>query len=355
MDDIVKNNTEQNVEQTIAYENLPARELIKVTDENAVALWTSLCDARENAEELFKESEYYGTSLFLKDCFMSSCMATMLGVVLKWGELPLTYKKRLSEELEENLKNHRKQKLYQLVETDDRYWTDGERIFPCMSTWNVNTQWDKLKQILAKEKEVGMRSDLLEETEIPFDAETDDIRVYTEQVRKDATIRVVRQVLLADHMRYANEIVNTVGISREEADVLVEECDVRKKINTNLDNAYLFEAIIGLRLWIQNAMEERKAESEIAYLAALSLKEIRKWIENPETKMIYEASLHGYGGEYIAKMLHLPAEQVLSYINSEDYDADDASYESKRLFEINNMPPNCKKALYQKYLREEIQ
>ena len=83
-------------------------------------------------------------------------MATMLGVVLKWGELPLTYKKRLSEELEENLKKHRKQKLYQLVETDDRYWTDGERIFPCMSTWNVNTQWDKLKQILAKEKGMGM-------------------------------------------------------------------------------------------------------------------------------------------------------------------------------------------------------
>ena len=168
MDDIVKNKTEQNVEETIAYENLPARELIKVTDENAVALWTSLCDARENAEELFKESEYYGTSLFLKDCFMSSCMATMLGVVLKWGELPLTYKKRLSEELEENLKNHRKQKLYQLVETDDRYWTDGERIFPCMSTWNVNTQWDKLKQILAKEKGMGMCSSSRRSEHIPI-------------------------------------------------------------------------------------------------------------------------------------------------------------------------------------------
>lgn len=273
--------------------------------------------------------------------------------MLKRGVPLLKYKKRLSKELEANLENYRKQKLYQLAETDERYWTDGERIFPCIDTWNLSTQWDDLKQILVKEKEMGMRSDLLEETEIPFDAETDDIRVYTEQVRKDATIRVVRQVLLADHMRYANEIVNTVGISREEADVLVEECDVRKKINTDLDNAYLFEAILGLRLWIQNAMEEKKAESEIAYLAGLSLKEIRKWIENPENQMIYEASLHGYGGEYIAKMLHLPAEQVLSYINSEDYDADDASYESKRLFEINKMPPDCKKALYQKYLGEE--
>ena len=67
MDDVVKNKAEQNTEETIAYETLPARELIKVTDENAVALWASLCDARENAEELFKESEYYGTSLFLKD------------------------------------------------------------------------------------------------------------------------------------------------------------------------------------------------------------------------------------------------------------------------------------------------
>ena len=258
MDDIVKNKTEQNVEETIAYENLPARELIKVTDENAVALWTSLCDARENAEELFKESEYYGTSLFLKDCFMSSCMATMLGVVLKWGELPLTYKKRLSEELEENLKNHRKQKLYQLVETDDRYWTDGERIFPCMSTWNVNTQWDKLKQILAKEKGMGMCSDLLEEEGNPFDAETDDIHVYTEQVKRDAIIQTVRRVVLAKHMSYANEIVNTIGISREEADVLVEECNIRKKINADLDSAYLFEAILGLRLWIQIAMEEKE-------------------------------------------------------------------------------------------------
>ena len=93
MEDIVKNKTEQNVEETTAYENLPARELIKVTEENATVLWATFCNARENAEELFKESEYYGTSLFLKDCFMSSCMATMLGVVLKWGELPLTYKK----------------------------------------------------------------------------------------------------------------------------------------------------------------------------------------------------------------------------------------------------------------------
>lgn len=353
MDDIVKNKADQNTEETIAYENLPTRELIKVTDENAVALWTSLCDARETAEELFKESKDRDTSLFFKNCFISTCVATWLSVMLKWDGIPSEYRNRLSKELEENLENHRKQKLYQLAETDERYWTDGERIFPCIDTWNLSTQWDDLKQILVKEKEVGMRSDLLEETEIPFDAETDDIRVYTEQVRKDATIRVVRQVLLADHMRYANEIVNTVGISREEADVLVEECDVRKKINTDLDNAYLFEAILGLRLWIQNAMEERKAESEIAYLAGLSLKEIRKWIENPENQMVYEASLHNYGGEYIAKILHLPAEQVLSYINSEDYDADDASYESKRLFEINKMPPDCKKALYQKYLREE--
>ena len=100
-------------------------------------------------------------------------------------------------------------------------------------------------------------------------------------------------------------------------------------------------------------MEEKKAESEIAYLTGLSIKRTREWIENSENQMIYEASLHSFGGEYIAKMLHLPAEQVLSYINSEDYDADDTSYESKRLFEINKMPPDCKKALYQKYLREE--
>lgn len=85
MDDIVKNNTEQNVEQTIAYENLPARELIKVTDENAVALWTSLCDARENAEELFKESEYYGTSLFLKDCFYEFLYGDHAGSCFKMG------------------------------------------------------------------------------------------------------------------------------------------------------------------------------------------------------------------------------------------------------------------------------
>lgn len=66
MDDIVKNEAGQNAEEPIAYDNLPARELIKVTDENATVLWTSFCDAMETAEELFKESEYYGTSLFLK-------------------------------------------------------------------------------------------------------------------------------------------------------------------------------------------------------------------------------------------------------------------------------------------------
>ena len=100
------------------------------------------------------------------------CVATWLSVMLKWDGIPSEYRKRLSKELKENLENHRKQKLYQLAETDERYWTDGERIFPCMSTWNVNTQWDKLKQILAKEKGMGMCSDLLEEAENPFDAET---------------------------------------------------------------------------------------------------------------------------------------------------------------------------------------
>lgn len=354
MDDIVKNKTEQNTEETIAYENLPARELITVTEENATVLWATFCTARETAEELFKESEYYGTSLFFKDCFMSSCMATMLCIVLKWGELPLTYKERLSEELEKNLRNYRKQKLYQLAEMDERYWTDGERIFPCISTWNVNTQWDKLKQILAKEKGMGMCSDLLEEVEIPFDAETDDIHVYTEQVKRDAIIQTVRRVVLAKHMSYANEIVNTIGISREEADVLVEECNIREKINADLDEAYLFEAILGLRLWIQNAMEEKKAESEIAYLAGLSIKRTREWIENPEKQMVYVANCHGFGDEYIAKMLNLPVEQVQSYINKigKDYGTDNTSYESKRLFEINKMPLDCKKTLYQKYLRE---
>lgn len=355
MDDIVKNKTEQNTGGNIPYENMPARVSIKVTDENATVLWTTFCNARENADELFKESEYYGTSLFFKDCFMSSCMAAMLGVVFKWGELPSTYKERLSEELEENLKNYRKQKLYQLAETDERYWTDGERIFPCMSTWNVNTQWDKLKQILAKEKEMEMRSDLLEEEKIPFDAETDDIHVYTERVKKDAIIQTVRRVVLAKHISYSNEIVNTIGISREEADVLVEECDMRKKIDADLDSAYLFEAILGLRLWIQIAMEEKKTELEIAYLAGLSIEKTRKWIENPKKQMVYEASLHGFGGEYIAKMLHLPVEQVQSYINNkigEDCGTDNASHESNRLFKINGMPLDCKKALYQKYLRK---
>lgn len=72
---VVKNKAEQNTEETIAYENLPARELIKVTDENAVSLWASLCDARETAEKLFKVKDR-DTSLFFKDCFISTCVAT---------------------------------------------------------------------------------------------------------------------------------------------------------------------------------------------------------------------------------------------------------------------------------------
>ena len=113
-------------------------------------------------------------------------------------------------------------------------------------------------------------------------------------------------------MSYANEIVNTIGISREEADVLVEECNIRKKINADLDSSYLFEAILGLRLWIQIAMEEKKTESEITYLAGLSIEKTREWIENPEKQMVYVANCHGFGDEYIAEMLHLPVEQVQS-------------------------------------------
>ena len=130
------------------------------------------------------------------------------------------------------------------AETDERYWTDGNRIFPCMSTWNVNKQWDKLKQILAKEKEMGIRSDLMEEKEIPFDAETDDILVYTEQVKKDTIIQTVRRLTLAKHMSYSNGTANTIGISREEEGILFKECFMRNIINTDLDEAYLFEAIL---------------------------------------------------------------------------------------------------------------
>ena len=52
MDDIVKNKVKQNTEETITYENLPARELTTVTEENATVLWATFCNARENAEEL---------------------------------------------------------------------------------------------------------------------------------------------------------------------------------------------------------------------------------------------------------------------------------------------------------------
>lgn len=332
------------------YKNLPERELIRVTDENASNLWVIFCDAKESALESWRKSRYHGS--FVEDIYISGCMAGILGVLLKFDKVDSRDKVILVKELEKNLENHRKQKLFQLTEKDKRFWTDGERLFPCMSTWNLNTQWDELKQILAKEKEMGMRSDLLEEAEIPFDAETDDIHAYTEWVRKDATIQVVRQMLLLGHMIYANEIVNTVGISREEADVLVEECDVRKKINADLDNAYLFEAIQGLSLWIRIAMEEGKTASEIAYLSGLSLKEIREWIKNPEKEMICEADCHGFGQEYIARKLHQPIEQVQSCMDEIRGNSDADLVFSRRncLFEDGRMPADCRKVIYSKYI-----
>ena len=101
-------------------------------------------------------------------------------------------------------------------------------------------------------------------------------------------------------------------------------------------------------------MEEKKTEPEITYLAGLSIEKTREWIENPEKQMVYVANCHGFGDEYIAEMLHLPVEQVQSYINKigEDCGTDNTYYESNHLFEINRMPLDCKKALYQKYLRE---
>ena len=332
------------------YKNLPERELVQVTDENASNLWVTFCDAKESALKSCRKSRYHGS--FVEDIYISGCMAGMLGVLLKFDKVDSRDKVILVKELEKNLENHRKQKLFQLTEKDKRFWTDGERLFPCMVTWNLSTQWDKLKQILAKEKEMGMRSDLLEEAEIPFDIKKDDIHVYTERVRKDATIRVVRQVLLADHMRYANEIANTVGISREEADVLVEECDVRKKINTDLNNAYLFEVIQGLSLWIRIAMEDGKTASEIAYLAGLSLKEIREWIKNPEKEMICEAGCHGFGQEYIARKLHLPIERVQSCMDEIRGNSDATTVFSRRncLLEDGRMPADCRNAIYSKYV-----
>lgn len=322
MNDIVKNKTEQSAEENIAYEDLPARELIKVTDENAPALWAAFCSAREEAAESFKESRYYGTSLYAKDIFMSACMATMLGVILKWGKLPSIYKVRLSEELEENLKNYRKQKLYQLVRTDERYWTDGERIFPDMDTWNVESYWDKLKQILAKEKERGIYSDLLGQEMPPFDVKTGDIHAYTDRVRKDTTIQVIRRFVLASCVLSENKIVSDIGIPLDEVEMIAEECDIRKKIDSDLNRFYFSESIIGLNMWIQNSMKEGRSELEIAYLAGLSPEKTREWIKDPE-----------------------------KHIN-EDFDRDNQFNGVSCLFEINEMPPECKKAMYEKYLRE---
>ena len=74
----------------------------KVTDENATVLWATFCDARAMAEELFKKPRYRDTSIFFKDCFISTCIATWLSIMLKWDDLPSEYRERLSEELEEN-------------------------------------------------------------------------------------------------------------------------------------------------------------------------------------------------------------------------------------------------------------
>ena len=42
------------------------------------------------------------TQVYFKDCFISTCIATWLSIMLKWDDLPSEYRERLSEELEEN-------------------------------------------------------------------------------------------------------------------------------------------------------------------------------------------------------------------------------------------------------------
>lgn len=322
-----------------------------IDDKNAPLLWCMLTQAKELALESCREEGYHNS--MIGNLYVDKYVVGYIGALL--GFLKTQSHKDASSmvhRIEERLKSYRREMLFKLPLWNSCYQTDGEVIFPSDDSWEQKTDWNKLNEILAREKEMGIYLDLTDEEELPFDAGTGDIQTYVQKKQRDTTMQITRQMILHGHLSYPNEIVNCIGITGEEAEILVREGKIRKKINQDLNEIYICKAIYGLARFIKNAASEEKIPKEwISYIAGMSMKQTTAWIEEPEKQMIIEACRHWLGKTTIAKRLKIPKETVeLFYLDPRAYENRETLMNENSVLSDIHMPDEYREAMYKKYV-----
>lgn len=127
-------------------------------------------------------------------------------------------------------------------------------------------------------------------------------------------MQITRKMILEGRLTCKNEINRCTGMSEEEAEILLKECEIRKKINDELNDIYICKAIYGLSIFIKNhASEDEKTRMWISYIAGISWGKTLEWEEETEKEMIIEACRHRIKETTIAKRLRIPEKTVDAY------------------------------------------
>ncbi len=134
--------------------------------------------------------------------------------------------------------------------------------------------------------------------------------------------------------------------SEEKTAFLFQECGIREKIDNDLRDIYICEAIEGLISFVKKNYEVNKDVSLwICFLSGISLSQIERIMKNPEKEIVFEGLHQNLSKKTITEKLGIPEETVERYY----LDFENCSYVNHLLPEL-CMPCEYKKHLYEKYL-----
>ena len=319
-----------------------------INDENAPLLWKMISQAKDSAIKLCWEKGMY--SSIARDLYIDGYVAGRVGRQLGFPE---EKEVELLGRLEDKLESYRQKKLLQLPIWNSCYQTDGVVIFPSDDTWEQDLDWDILNDIIKKENKMGIYSDLIVQDEFSFDPQTSDLQAYVKQKQRDTMMQITRKMILEGRLTCKNEINRCTGMSEEEAEILLKECEIRKKIDDELNDIYICKAIYGLSIFIKNhASADEKIRMWISYIAGISLGKTLEWEEETEKEMIIEACRHRIKETTIAKRLRIPEKTVDAYyIDPSIYENTEIMMYEKRAIPNIHMSDECRKAIYKKYVK----
>ncbi len=318
-----------------------------INEKNAAYLWGFIQETKEQGEELYYKKHGYEVLSIFKNAFVEGYVAGLASIVLFFPKtLPKKEWVECIRSIEDELNTYRSEKLLEFIKSDPSYTTDEKSIFLINERLQSQTKWKMLIDILEKEEEMELYSDLIgcDNDEVLINLNS--VNEHVKKIQRDANVHLLRNLIRNDCIKNFNALINSVDLSREEIDLLIKECEVREQIDNDLKEIYTCEAIEGLVSFIKkyySTNEEMKLW--ICFLAGISLDKMEKINENPEKEMVFEALHQNLSKKTIIEKLGIPEETVEHYsLNFRDY-----SNENPFLPEL-CMPCEFKKNLYNKYI-----